>query len=147
MRIIKTYTELSKLQTYEERFEYLSLNGKVGEDTFGFDRYLNQQLYKSKEWKTVRDEVILRDNGCDLGMEDYDIFGTIHVHHMNPLTSDDIINSTEYLLNPEYLICVSIDTHNAIHYGNKDYLERKKIITRTPNDHCPWKNKRRTNNA
>jgi hypothetical protein len=115
------------------------LNGRVGEDTFGFDRYLNQQLYKSKEWKSVRDEVIIRDNGCDLGMEDYDIFGTIHVHHMNPLTSDDIINSTEYLLNPEYLICVSIDTHNAIHYGTKDYVNKNKLVTRKPNDHCPWK--------
>jgi hypothetical protein len=139
MKVIRTYSELSELQTYEERFEYLSLNGRVGEDTFGFDRYLNQQLYKSKEWKSVRDEVIIRDNGCDLGMEDYDIFGTIHVHHMNPLTSDDIINSTEYLLNPEYLICVSIDTHNAIHYGTKDYVNKNKLVTRKPNDHCPWK--------
>lgn len=138
-KTIRTYSELSKLETYEERFGYLQLNGRVGQDTFGFDRYLNQQLYKSKEWKIVRDEVIIRDNGCDLGMEDYDIFGTIHVHHMNPLTSDDIVKSTDYLLNPEFLICVSIDTHNAIHYGNKEYLNRNKIATRKPNDHCPWK--------
>jgi len=139
MNNIKTYSELSELETYEERFEYLSLTGKVGEDTFGFDRYLNQQLYKSKEWKMVRDIVIMRDNGCDLGMEDYDIFGTIYVHHMNPLTTDDFENSSDYLLNPEYLICVSLDTHNAIHYGSYDYVNRNKVVTRKPNDHCPWK--------
>lgn len=139
MRHIRTYSELMSLQTYEERFDYLMLDGRVGQDTFGFDRYLNQQLYRSKEWKAVRDLVILRDNGCDLGMDDYDIFGTIYVHHMNPLTPDDIVNSTEYLLDPEYLICVSLDTHNAIHYGDREYLMRNKIVTRTPNDHCPWK--------
>ena len=139
VKTIRTYTELSQLTTYEERFKYLSLNGKVGKDTFGFDRYLNQQLYKSQEWKNVRDQVIMRDNGCDLGMEDYDIFGTLHVHHMNPITAEDITNVSDYLLNPEYLICVSIDTHNAIHYGTRDYVERKKLVTRKPNDHCPWK--------
>lgn len=139
MKTIRTYSELMQLQSYDERFEYLSLGGRVGEETFGFDRYLNQQLYKSKEWKTIRDYVIMRDNGFDLAMDDYDIYGTIYVHHMNPITSNDIIDSTEYLLNPEYLICVSMDTHNAIHYGNKDYLDRHKIVMRTPNDHCPWK--------
>lgn len=143
MRSIKTYTELSELKTYEERFEYLSMNKSVGEETFGFDRYLNQQLYKSKDWLIVRDAVIMRDNGCDLGLEDYDIFGTIHVHHMNPITSDDIKNVSEYLLDPEYLICVSIDTHNAIHYGSRDYVDRNKIVERAPNDQCPWKSKRR----
>ena len=140
MNLIKTYSELSQLETYEERFEYLSLSGQVGQDTFGFDRYLNQQLYKSKEWRRVRDIVILRDMGCDLGMEDYDIFGTIYVHHMNPITTEDITNYSEYLLNPEYLICVTLDTHNAIHYGTNDYINRNRIVTRTPNDHCPWKN-------
>lgn len=139
MKHIKTYTELSQLQTFEERFEYLKLHGKVGEDTFGFDRYLNQQLYKSPEWKRVRNEVILRDNACDLGLDDYDIFGTVYVHHMNPLTSRDIIDSTDFLLNPEYLICVSLDTHNAIHYGSMDYPNTKKIVTRRPNDHAPWR--------
>lgn len=139
MTPIRTYSELCELQTYEERFEYLSLSGKVGSDTFGFDRYLNQQLYKSQEWKNVRDFVILRDNACDMGLEDYDIFGTIHVHHMNPITKEDILESSEYLLNPEYLICVSLDTHNAIHYGSKSYIDNKRIITRTHNDHCPWK--------
>jgi len=136
---IRTYSELLELKTYDERFAYLSLNGKVGEETFGFDRYLNQQLYRSNEWKRVRDYVILRDNGCDLGMEDHDIFGTILVHHMNPISSDDVVNSSQYLLNPEYLISVSIDTHSAIHYGVKDYADRIKVVTRRPNDHCPWK--------
>ena len=139
MNLIRTYSELSQLETYEERFEYLLLSGRVGEETFGFDRYLNQQLYKSKEWKMVRDLVIMRDNGCDLGMEDYDIFGTIYVHHMNPISTDDILDISDYLLNPEYLICVSLDTHNAIHYGSYDYVNRNKVITRKPNDHCPWK--------
>lgn len=141
MKNIRTYSELIQLKTYEERFDYLVLHGRVAQETFGFDRYLNQQLYKSQEWRRVRDYVIMRDNACDMAMEDYDIFGTIHVHHMNPITSEDIIHSTEYLLNPEYLICVSIDTHNAIHYGDKNYVNRNKLITRTPNDHCPWKNK------
>ena len=139
MAIIRSYTELSQLETYEERFDYLSLGGRVGEDTFGFDRYLNQQLYKSKEWKMVRDAVIIRDQGCDLGLEGYDIFGTIYVHHMNPLKPEDIIDSTDYLFNPEYLVCMSLDTHNAIHYGTKDYVNKNSVITRTKNDHCPWK--------
>lgn len=128
-----------QLETYEERFEYLSLSGVVGEDTFGFDRYLNQQLYKSKEWKMIRDIVIMRDNGCDLGFDGYDIFGTIYVHHMNPLSVDDFENSSEYLLNPEYLICVTLDTHNAIHFGTYDYVNRNRIVTRSANDHAPWK--------
>jgi len=129
-----------QLETYEEKFDYLTLNGAVGEDTFGFDRYLNQQLYKSKEWKMVRDIVIMRDNGCDLGCDGYDIFGTIYVHHMNPLSPDDFTNSSEYLLNPEYLICVTLDTHNAIHYGTNDYVNKNRIVTREANDHCPWRN-------
>lgn len=139
MEIIRTYEQLSQLETYEERFEYLSLSGRVGQATFGFDRYLNQKLYQSKEWKMIRDIVIIRDNGCDMGMEDYDIFGTIYVHHMNPITPDDVVNVTDYLLNPEYLVCVSLDTHNAIHYGNKDYVNNNRIVTRRANDHCPWK--------
>ena len=139
MSLVKTYSELSQLDTYEDRFNYLSLSGVVGKESFGFDRYLNQQLYKSKEWKMVRDIVILRDNGCDLGLEDYDIFGTIYVHHMNPISSDDILNVSDYLLNPEYLVCVTLDTHNAIHYGSRDYVDRNRIVTRQHNDHCPWK--------
>ena len=136
---IKTYTELMSLKTYEERFEYLRLNGSVGQSTFGFDRYLNQKLYKSAEWRSVRDLVISRDGTCDMGMEDYDIFGTIHVHHMNPINTEDIELSTDYLFNPEYLISVSPETHNAIHYGVQDYVNKNKIVERMPNDHCPWK--------
>ncbi|MFU8786356.1 MAG: hypothetical protein ACNA7U_03835 [Candidatus Izemoplasmataceae bacterium] len=139
MEKIKTYSEMYELKTFEERFEYLSLNGRVGSETFGFDRYLNQKLYQSKEWKDVRDMVIIRDNGCDLGVDGVDIFGTIQVHHMNPISTEDIKHSSEFLLNPEYLITTSIDTHKAIHYGNSDYLNRNKIVERKPNDHCPWR--------
>jgi len=137
--MIRTYSELMELESYEERFNYLLLNGKVGQETFGFDRYLNQQLYRSKHWKDIRDYVIIRDQGCDLGLEGHDIFGTINIHHMNPITTKDVLENSEYLLNPEYLICTSIDTHNAIHYGSKDYVNRNKIADRKPNDHCPWK--------
>ncbi len=140
-KIIRTYSELMQIEDYEDRFRYLSLGGEVGQDTFGFDRYLNQQLYKSKEWKQVRDIVIARDGGCDLAHIDHDIFGTIHVHHMNPIDTDDFVEASEYLLNPEYLVCTSIDTHNAIHFGDEKYLERNIVITRTANDHCPWRNK------
>lgn len=139
MNHIRTYSDLIQIETYAERFKYLMLNGRVGKDTFGFDRYLNQQLYRSTEWKQVRDFVILRDNACDLGLDGYDIFGTIHVHHMNPISVRDIVDSSDYLLNPDFLICVSMDTHNAIHYGNENYLDRQTIITRAPNDHCPWR--------
>ncbi len=135
----KTYSELSGLFTYEERFNYLILGGGVGKDTFGFDRYLNQQFYRSEEWKRIRDLVILRDNACDLGLPGYEILGTIHVHHMNPILPEDIINSSDYLLNIDYLICVSPETHNAIHYGSKSYIERKDLVIRFRNDHCPWK--------
>lgn len=128
------------LSTYEERFNYLRLNGNVGEDTFGYDRYLNQMFYQSEEWKKVRSYVITRDCGCDLGFQGYEIPDQIVVHHMNPLQPNDIINSTDILLNPEYLICVSKDTHRAIHYGiEKDY-NKNKVIQRKANDTCPWKN-------
>lgn len=135
---IKTYSELMKLDTYEDRLNYLKLHGNVGEDTFGFDRYMNQQFYKSKEWQNIRNEVIARDYGRDLGLEDHEIRGQVVIHHMNPITSDDIKNSTDYLLNPEYLVCVSKDTHNAIHYGTAT-INQNKFIERTPNDTCPWR--------
>ena len=138
MAIIRTYSELIKLSTFEDRYEYLKLNGVVGEDTFGFDRYLNQCLYHSKRWISVRDKIIIRDNGCDLGIPDRQIFGKIIVHHMNPLNKRDILNDTEYLMNPEFLISVSLNTHNAIHYGDKELL----ITTpteRIKNDTCPWR--------
>ena len=136
---IRTYSELSKLKTFKERYEYLKLSSVVGEDTFGYDRYLNQQFYKSKAWKRVRDQVIIRDNGCDLGIDDRYINSRIYVHHMNPITKRDIINLTEYLLNPEYLICVSKNTHDAIHYGSEELLYTNHMVERRPNDTCPWR--------
>lgn len=135
---IKTYSELKTLTTFEERFRYLKLNGKVGKDTFGFDRWLNQIFYKDPEWKSIRDYVIVRDNGCDLGIDGYEINGRILVHHMNPITKMDIVERTEYLLDPEYLISTVHRTHNAIHYGDESLLFTMPI-ERTRNDTCPWK--------
>lgn len=135
---IKTYSELITLPTFEERFEYLKIGGKVGVDTFGFDRYLNQIFYRSDEWKSIRDEVIIRDNGCDLGIEGREIYSRIIVHHMNPITKDDILNRSDFLLNPEFLICTIKLTHDAIHYGDSSILFTEPVI-RTKNDTCPWK--------
>lgn len=137
--IIRTYSELITLPTFEERFRYLQLNGRVGEDTFGFDRYLNQEFYqRSQEWKRVRDFVILRDNGCDLAIDDREIMGKILVHHMNPITKEDILQRSEILLNPEYLICTMKSTHDAIHYGDESLLI-KDHVERRPNDTCLWR--------
>ena len=119
---IRTYTELMQYQTFMERYRYLKLGGKVGEETFGFDRYLNQQFYKSREWRKIRDEVIIRDGACDLGIPDREIPSRIIIHHMNPITKYDIINQTEFLLNPEYMICTIKRTHDAIHFGVYDLL-------------------------
>ena len=135
---IRTYSELIQIPTFEERFQYLQLNGLVGKETFGFDRYLNQVFYRSAAWKRIRDQVIIRDNGCDLGIEDHAILGKVLIHHMNPINEEDILNVTSILLNPEYLICVSHNTHNAIHYGDENLLIKAPII-RTKNDTCPWK--------
>ena len=135
---IKTYSELILLPTFEERFKYLQLNGRVGDDTFGFDRYINQKFYRSAEWKRIRDQIIIRDNGCDLSLEGYEIYGRILIHHMNPITVKDVELSTEYLMNPEYLICVTHNTHNAIHYGDEKLINKGPIV-RTKNDTCPWK--------
>lgn len=135
---IRCYSELIEIPTFEERFRYLQLNGSVGKDTFGFDRYMNQAFYQSREWKRVRDFVILRDNGCDLGVDGYTIYGRILIHHMNPITAKDITTVSNFLMNPEYLICVSHDTHNAIHYGDENLIPKGPII-RTPNDTCPWR--------
>jgi hypothetical protein len=136
--MIRTYSELILLPTIKERFDYLSLGGRVGSETFGFERYLNQVLYRSTEWKKLRDEIIIRDNGCDLADPDYEIHGRIIIHHMNPITKEDIVNRSEMVLNPEYLICTSFDTHNAIHYG--DYSLIPHLTERAPNDMCPWRN-------
>lgn len=138
MMIIRTYQELIKFKTFKERYRYLKLGGKVGEEIFGFDRYLNQKFYRSAEWKRIRDYVILRDNACDLGIEDREIDNRIIIHHMNPLTKYDVINQTEFLLNPDYMICTTKRTHDAIHYGNEDILFGE-FIERSKNDTCPWR--------
>lgn len=139
MKMIRTYSELSKLASFKERFEYLQLNGAVGSETFGFDRYLNQKFYRSRGWKRIRDEIIVRDNGCDLGVEGFEIHGRIYIHHMNPIAVQDIIDQTNYLLNPDFLICTTHQTHNAIHYGDDSILKSITPIERTRNDTCPWK--------
>lgn len=138
MSNLRCYRELIRLKTFDERFEYLKLKGIVGEATFGYDRYLNQLLYTSGEWRRIRRDIILRDNGCDLAVEGYDISDIIIVHHMNPISVEDLIDFSEDVINPEYLICVSHDTHNAIHYGDKSLLTREPI-ERKPGDTCPWK--------
>lgn len=126
------------LPTFEERYRYLKLTGQVGTDTFGFDRWLNQAFYKSKEWLAIRDRVIFRDNGCDLGIEGREIHGRILIHHMNPITKADILDRSDFLLNPEYLITTMKLTHDAIHYSDESILFRDPII-RTKNDTCPWR--------
>ena len=137
MTIIRRYSELRQLTTFKDRFDYLKLGGSVGEFTFGFDRYLNQTFYRSPEWKRVRNEVILRDDGCDMGMAEFPA-NRIIVHHMNPITAEMIEDRDDVLLDPEYLICVSHDTHNAIHFGDENLLP-KMPIERRPNDMCPWR--------
>lgn len=135
---MKTYSDLILLPTFKERFEYLKLSGSVGKDTFGFDRYLNQQFYRTSEWKKVRDAVIIRDNGCDLGVEGYEIHDRIIIHHMNPITANDIIKHSDWILDPNQLICTSFRTHNAIHYGDISLIDKQPTI-RKPNDTCPWR--------
>ena len=136
--MIRCYSELSTIPTFEERFRYLQLKGVVGQDTFGFDRILNQRFYRSQEWRSVRDQVIIRDNGCDLGVDGYNLYGKILIHHMNPISQEDIERQSVYLLNPEYLICVSHATHNAIHYSDETLL-MPVPVERSRNDTCPWK--------
>lgn len=135
---MRSYRELTRLKTFDERFEYLKLSGLVGESTFGFERYLNQTLYNSSKWRRLRNQIIVRDNGCDLGVDGYEIQGLIIVHHMNPISVDDLKDFSEDVFNPEFLICVSLTTHNAIHYGDSNLLP-KEPIERRPGDTCPWK--------
>mgnify|MGYP003301189391 CR=1 FL=1 len=135
---IKTYSELILLPTFEERFNYLKLKGAVGRETFGFDRYLDQAFYHSKIWRLVRDRIIARDLGCDMGLEGYEIQGPIYVHHMNPMIQKDIVEFNDAIVDPEYLICTSFDTHNAIHYSDAGLLS-KGLVERKPNDTCPWR--------
>lgn len=134
----KRYSELITIPTYEERFKYLQLKGAVGNDTFGYDRYLNQILYNSPEWKRLRNQIIIRDNGRDLGCEGYEIYGRILIHHMNPITVEDIVSRDPIVFDPENLICVSHNTHNAIHYGDENLLIMAPV-ERTKNDTCPWR--------
>ena len=136
--MIRRYSELRQLTTFEERYNYLRLSGRVGQDTFGFDRIFNQMFYRSKEWKRVRDIVIARDDGRDLGVEGYELHGRVIIHHMNPINLDDIYNNTEILMNPEYLITTCHSTHNAIHYGTEKLLSRSPV-ERKRNDTCPWR--------
>lgn len=135
---IRTYSELITIPTFEERYKYLQLKGSVGKDTFGYDRYLNQLFYQTIEWKRLRRDLIIRDCGCDLGVEGYEIHGRIIIHHMNPITKEDLLDRTDYLMNPEYLICTTHSTHNAIHYGDESLLITAPIV-RSKNDTCPWK--------
>ena len=136
--MIRCYKDLSRLESFMERYQYLRIHGKVGEETFGLDRYINQSLYKSQRWKNIRSQVIIRDNGCDLGVDGHEIDRYIVVHHMNPITLEDIEEERDIVFDPEYLICCTSRTHQAIHFGDegllpKDYVERK------PNDTCLWR--------
>lgn len=137
--MIRTYSELIKIPTFKERFKYLQLGGCVGRETFGYDRWINQQFYqRDPRWKKIRDQVIIRDCGCDLAMPGFEIYGKLFVHHMNPLMLRDLVDQTEFLLEPEYLICTSFETHQAIHYGDESLIVGEPI-ERKPNDTCPWK--------
>ena len=135
---IRTYSELITIPTFEERFEYLQLKGSVGKDTFSYDRYLNQVLYRSPEWKRLRNQIIIRDAGCDLACDGYDVYGKVLIHHLNPITVEDVLARSRKVFDPDNLVCVSHSTHNAIHYGDMDLLVTEPII-RTKNDTCPWR--------
>lgn len=134
----RRYSSLILLPSFKERFDYLNLQGVVGDETFGYDRYLNQLFYRSPEWRRVRDKVIIRDNGCDLGISDRPIFGKVLIHHLEPITLRDINERNPIIMDPENLICCSFETHNAIHYGSWELIP-KDLIERQPNDTCPWK--------
>lgn len=136
--MFRTYSELKELSTFEDRYEYLRIGGKVGESTFGFDRYLNQEFYRSKEWKTVRNEVIIRDDGDDLGIEGLEIKKAVYVHHMNPMMIKDLLEDIDKVLNPEFLICTSFKTHEAIHFGDVTKLPEYFPIERKPGDTRLW---------
>lgn len=136
--MIRTYTELITLPTFEERLKYLKLHGEVGDETFGYDRYLNQLFYRSPEWRMLRNQVITRDYGCDMALPEFEILDKIVVHHMNPIQKEDILEHSEILMKPEYLVCVSDSTHRAIHYGDDSVLFYEPI-ERRPNDMIPWR--------
>lgn len=133
----RSYRELRRILTFEERYEYLALRGTVGDSTFGYDRHINQRFYRSREWRHLRNEIIVRDNGCDLGIDGYEIHERIIIHHMNPMTASSIVESDDDILNPDHLISVTHNTHNAIHYGDKNLLPRV-FVERTPGDTKLW---------
>lgn len=135
---IRNIFDLQKLETFEDRFEYLRCNAPVASETFGYDRWLNQKFYRSRVWKNARDITIIRDNGCDLGVPGYEIQGRIYIHHMNPITVDDIIDENPDIANPNYLICVSFETHQALHYGDINSLPSNQVIERLPGDTTLW---------
>lgn len=137
IKMNRNYSDLRQLLTFEERFQYLKLKGQVGEATFGADRWINQKFYTSRQWRDVRHEVIARDNGCDLGIEGYDIHSGLYIHHMNPMTIEDIESGNPDILDPRFLITVTHDTHNAIHYGDASLLPRP-VIERQPGDTKLW---------
>lgn len=136
--VIRRYSDLRSLPSFEERFDYLKLHGAVGRETFGFDRYLNQMFYQSREWRTLRNDIIVRDNGCDLGVEDYEIYDKVYIHHLNPMTVEDLVHRSDSILDPENLISVTHTTHNAIHYGNADSLKLR-YRDRVPGDTDLWR--------
>ena len=140
-QLIRTYTELIQLPTFIERFRYLKLGGKVGEDTFGWERYLNQHFYTTTEWRNFRRQIIIRDRGCDLGVDGHEYADNeiVFIHHLNPINSKDIINQTEFLMNPEYVVSCRKRTHDAIHYGDESSVLPFEMTFRSPNDTCPWR--------
>lgn len=139
MKTNKCYSELLSFASFEDRFKYLEIGGHIGIESFGFNRYLNQNFYHSPEWMEVRDKVIIRDQGMDLGVEGFPINGRVVIHHINPISVEDVVDRNPDIFNPEFLICCSHQTHNAIHYGNEEYLSRFQVIERRPNDTCPWR--------
>lgn len=139
MKNYRTYSELISLPTFDDRYRYLKLDSRIGEITFGSSRWLNQKFYTSKEWRKVRDTILVRDNGCDLADPDHEMLGGLTVHHINPITERDIVDNARSLFDPDNLITVSSSTHKAIHYGDESLLMFRRIIERSPNDTCPWK--------
>lgn len=135
---MKTYNELIRIPTFEERYRYLRLSGSVGEETFGFRRWLNQEFYHSDEWKRFRDKIIIRDGGCDLAVDGFEIYSSIIIHHLNPITYDDILNQNPCVFDPNNVVCTKLSTHNAIHYGDEILLP-KTPVERIKNDTCPWR--------
>lgn len=136
--MIKTYSELIRIPTFEERYQYLKLCGKIAEETFGFRRWINQEFYHSDEWLRFRDKIIIRDNGCDLALEGFEIFDSIIIHHLNPITCEDILNRNPCVFDPNNVVSTKLSTHNAIHYGNEALISRIPV-ERTKNDTCPWR--------